>query len=724
MLLFLVCFVLFLIPNLFWGNLYLVGGDDTRLYYLFPHEFFNFSFKMTSDNAFGFLGGYYPKTSYTTLFLLISLLKMIPHINVQFLFYGLNLSFGFLSFYAFLGLWLPNKSSFNFFAKIVSSLFYILSTYLLNTFYTNQILSLSIVSAMPATLYFFFKSVLEKKIVYTVLSVLIISFFTVKLESTPWSFALLICLIPLFFVVFWNNKKRFITHGSVFIISFILLNMFWLAHLFYPLLPGNKADSNINFYSSSNDSALAYMIKQGTGIFGATNSLFNERNSALILHVTPLVLLKGIFIIVIVLAGIFLQKTTKIERKYYLVSLGCFLLAVFLFQPKMGGWGDDVFLFFNAHVPLFSMFRNMYDKFSFALAFMYAFVFYISLIILVKQIKRKELIALLLVIPTVLVIANASQFLFPTYQDNKFSFRISGVLNDDFSNLVDTIKNTHSTSRYLWLPFNYPSYIYVEDKYNKNHFYYGLSVLPMLADTSDYAGYLSFGSIVDPNLGKQIVDLIAQRKYDEVGHLFQILNVKYIIYNKQEIPDEGKAFLYSANMLEIQDKNFRNAILGEKIKDFGQRYSLYTINKKYDNEKIYLTQKDKKTTIKFNRRSDMEYDVWIDNLSTKNKLILQDLYNKNWDIFLIGGDKAVIYKNKSGVPANKNFANAWDISSQEIKDKFSKTFYSENKDGSINIHIKLYFDQLRIVAPADMISFISYIGLVGYVLVLFIKQKI
>src|SRR5215469_16338300 len=94
-----IAIVLFLIPNLFWGNLYLVGGDDSRLYYIFPKEFLNFAFKMTSDNALSYLGGYYPKSNFASLFFIIFLFKHIPFVNVQFFMYGLNLACGFIFFY-------------------------------------------------------------------------------------------------------------------------------------------------------------------------------------------------------------------------------------------------------------------------------------------------------------------------------------------------------------------------------------------------------------------------------------------------------------------------------------------------------------------------------------------------------------------------------------------------------------------------------------------------
>ena len=712
---------LFFIPNFFWGNLYLVGGDDTRLYYIFPKEFLNFAFKMTSDNALGFLDGYYPKSSYASLFFIIYLLKQIPFINVQFFMYGLNLAFGFIFFYAFLGIWVKDKTVKFFFAKVVASLFYIFSTYLINTFYTNQITAMYLVSAMPATLYFFFKSVLDKKVVYAIISVLYISIFSVKLESIPWSFALLICFIPLFLIVFLKNKKRFFYHVLIFVLCFVLLNMYWIAHLFYPVITGSST-SNVKYYSSNNQTTND-VIKISSGIFGEKNSIFNERDTNMVTNFSPKIAFKSVFLLLIIFAGMMLRKAQRKNQKIYLIAMACFLISVFFFQPKFGSKGDEIFIFLNNNLPLFSMFRNMFDKFSFALAFMYAFTFYAGLRIILEKVKNNILLVLLIISPLVIIIINAYSFTVPNYKDTTFSTRISGILNDDFTHLVQFIKNVHSSSRYLWIPITMPAYIYVEDKYNKNHFYYGLSPLTMLADTSDYAGYLSFGSIRNPTLGATILDLIKQKKYDEVGRIFQMINVDYIIDDKQQLPDEAKLFLYSQDMLAIQNYNFKKSLYGPKIKDFNNRYSIYKINPKFDSDKIYLKEGTKIQKVKFTRESDMEYDVWLTHVKTPTTLILQDFFNKNWIVILESQNKSVTYKNISNVSAKEGYANSWSISSEEIKKNFNRNFYRVNNDGSVNIHLKLYFGQLGILTPVNIISLIAYIGTVGLVLAYFIKQK-
>lgn len=149
---------LFMIPSLFWGGLYSVGGDDSRLYYIFPKEFLvNFVFKIISDNNLGTIASYSPRSFFAPIIFFIFLLKQVPFINAQLFMYGLNLGFGFLFFYLFLGIFIKNKSYYHFWIKIISGLFYIFSTYLTQTLYINQLLAIYLVSVVPCGLFFSLK---------------------------------------------------------------------------------------------------------------------------------------------------------------------------------------------------------------------------------------------------------------------------------------------------------------------------------------------------------------------------------------------------------------------------------------------------------------------------------------------------------------------------------------------------------------------------------------
>lgn len=703
--------VLFLIPQLFWGKLFIVGGDDSRLYYIFPQEFLNnFVFKITSDNILGTIAGYSPRSFFAPMIYLIFILKQISFLNVQLLMYGLNLGLGFLFFYLFLGIWIKNKKDYYTFIKIVSSFFYILSTYLINTFYVNQLLAIYLVFTIPCSLYFFLKSLEQKNVFLLLLSAVTFSLFSSTFNTLPWSVAIFIVLTPIFIYKFLEKKRIFISYVLIFSFVTILLNLHWILPLFYSYFNNTGSISALEYYSSEQfKTSSDTLIKGVSGIFSQLNTVFNERSTTIIKDFSALTFFKGIFILIIVSAGIFIKRTEISLKKYYLISLSCLLFAFFFFSPSFGNWSINIFVFLNEKIPFFSMFRNMYDKFSFALAFSYAFAFAISATILAERLKNRKYVFLFLVIVLIVIFFNARSFIFQMHNDTKTFNSISGIFTKEFYDLTQYVKNTESGSRLAWIPLNYPSYAYMEDAKNKGHFYFGTSPLSILTEKVDYTGYLSFGTGLDPDLGGKIFKAIEDKNYSYVGKVFQKLNINYIIDNKEKLPNQAKDFLYSGNMLKIQDKNFNNAILGKEIKNFDDRFILYEINSKYKSNLFYLTD-DKNSTykdyriVKFNQESNLKYYVSLNRVKGKQLLIFQDLYNRGWVLYLNNDRNNVLYQKQKNISLHDNFANGWIIDENEIKKQFNKEFYDENTDGSININLKLEFYPQKLVYIGGIVS--------------------
>src|SRR5258708_14415452 len=125
--LFAICIILFVVPFIIWGNTYLVGGDDTRLYYVFPLQFLkNYSFNIISDNTLaGAMTGYASVAYFAPVFFTIWLFKFIPFLITQIILYVLNLALGFLFCYKLINLWTPHENNKKFAGDIIASLFYV-----------------------------------------------------------------------------------------------------------------------------------------------------------------------------------------------------------------------------------------------------------------------------------------------------------------------------------------------------------------------------------------------------------------------------------------------------------------------------------------------------------------------------------------------------------------------------------------------------------------------
>ena len=228
----------FLMPNLLWGNLYIVGGDDSRLYYIFPFEYLkNFSFNVMSNNTLGGNMGYFPVSYSAPTVAVLALFKyLLPMWNTQLLAYGLIVSFGFVFFYLFLQQWLPSRTTFAFWSGIAASLAYILSPFITRTFFQHQLISIFLIMVLPACLTLFIAGVKRKNMGYIIASSLLYSFFSSTVFGFPWLLSVVFTLVPLCIYFFRRSGSYAWKALAIFIGVTIASNIYWIIHYIIPVL--------------------------------------------------------------------------------------------------------------------------------------------------------------------------------------------------------------------------------------------------------------------------------------------------------------------------------------------------------------------------------------------------------------------------------------------------------------------------------------------------------
>ncbi len=735
LLIFFISLLILLIPLFLWGNLYFVGGDDSKLYYLFPFEYFkNFTLSLVSDNQLGTLGNYFSQTYLSPFVLLILFLKNIFYfLNIQFFMFGLNLSLGFFFFYLLLGIWIKNKNWFDFWTKVIAGLTYIFSTFTAYTVWTSQLFGLYLISIFPLSLYLFILGVQENKLVFIVLDAILLAVMSATLFSVPWIIALVLASIPLLIYIFWQAKKRFIFFSVFFVLLIVLLNFHWLFHFFYAPYNSDKNKSDtISFVLSSetkktNEYLIREVSKHNEILYPLLNLFhkniqkdFNWNSYAIFSNWHERLLpLNLIFPLIVIFPFLILKKTKRIYKQLYLLALSSWLITLFFFTVNIGSWGLDLFLWFNKNIPGFVMFRNMFDKFAPAMAFSYAFLLGISIkIIFDQQNKNINTLLSLVLISTVLLVAKP--FIFGEYYKNQLwtttnTYTTLSDLNRDFYGLVTYISKMDTSSRFLWLPINTANYILIQDKKFSNHYYSGVSPLQFLTKKNDLDGLLSFPS----KFSQSLIDNILKQKTDPVVHFFQQMNVKYIIVNNDVSDELKKSYLYTyssrGDLYNAQNENLKKVILGRRIKDFGKRYSLYEINKSFSSEKIYLTEELNKlpnnfSQVIYKKRASYRYDIDIANLKGLKYLVFLDPHHKGWGLYFKSG-KVLIPEPDHLV---FDYANGWTIDSKYIRKNFPQEYYQENPDGSINLKLTLYFKPRDYFYPSIAVSIGTTIILLLY----------
>lgn len=712
LLIFTIVFLLFL-PILFWGSLRFVGGDDTELYYFFPFEYFqNFTLKLISENMLGVMGDYLPQHTISGFVLVVFFIKsLFPFFNNQLFLFGCNLAAGFFCFFIFLRLWMRENSKSSFFARYLASLFYVFSNFTIYTLWQTQLFSMYLVFIFPLSLYLFVRGVRENRPTFIVWNSILISIFSIVFLSLPWLLALLVSVTPLLAVFFWWHKKAFIKHLLLLLGLVFLLNIYWEIHVLYAPFSSDQKSGFVSHVISSdfrqeNRAIIAGVSERNSPLYPFFGLYHRRIQEDYVWHTLPIyqkwslpLLPINLLLLGILLSGFLLRKKSDVSYQVILLaSLIGWLITLYFFTVQIGSWGMNLFLWLNNTIPGFTMLRNMFDKFGLALAFSYAFILALSLKLVFDWfLKREKYFNGFLFSVGVLILINAYPFISGKFSfdrplwTTKNIFVTTNDFNEDFYSLVDYLKSMRDPSRFLWLPWENTNYIEIEDSKLENHFYTGVSPLLFLAQTSDLTGKLG----LPPLIGSDIVDAFYSNDYERASQNFQKLNAKYLIY-KNQIPREiADSYLYSAgkgSLFDRQGEEFKNVILGEKIKDFGERYSLYKINSRFANEKIYLTQDlnlfpESFSQVTYLKKASYEYKVRIRGLHGSSNLVFLDPYHKQWDLlfsdgspFLDGSQELVF-----------GYANGWNINSDWIQKSFPEGSYTVNPDGSINLDLTLYF---------------------------------
>lgn len=712
--------LIFLIPNLFWGGLYIVGGDDGRFYYIFPLEYLkNFSFNIISNNTLGGNMGYLPVSySAPTVFVLLLLKTVFPFWNTQLLAYGFILSFGFMFFYLFLQEIISERSLYLFWCRIFASLFYIFSLYMTKTFFQHQLISMYSIMVLPVCLYLFIVGIKKRNLRYIVASSLFYSIFSSTLYGLPWLLPAVLMMAPFLFY-FQRNAVSFSLKAVGIFIGFTLLcNTYWIIHYIIPVITHSGGDVFVNHllsdnYRQQNDAAIAAITNLNSPVNQLVSYLrtsWSDREGISLFEA-----IGAVYLLVILYAGSILNTIKKSGRELYIVVTTGFCITLFFVTPNFGELNLKIFQFLNNTVPLFVMFRNMYDKFALAMAFQYALAVYIALYIFNESRMQNIYKYFVLFVLLVVTVIKAYPYVFIKYNDDEFSTRITGAFNREFIDLMGYIKKTPTTSRFLWYPMTYPGYIVIGDSAGSNHFYSGLSLMQVLSQKSDIAGYYGIQTPSDTQINSKIYSLLKEKNFDEVGKRLQQQNIGYVIENKEYPPDISLKFLNENGFMSSQSAEYLAAITGEKIKEFGSRYTLYSINKKYQAPTVYVTSSlendaSEKIPVKYNKNPDGSYEITVDHLDSTKYLVFSEPYNSLWEINILRNGHTQLVNEKHALV--NDFGNSWKLDPQELFTDYPQSVI-KNDDGTYTMNLRISFKPMMYTRPAILFSvLVCLLGLI------------
>ena len=751
---FIVIFLLALPYLLFDGKLFL-GGDDTRLFYSYPLEFIKYMnfYSWNNISSIGTNNSNQYLLPFLTFWYLLSLFIQ-SKVALHYLAFSFPLILGFIYFQK------AAKEFFSFDEKnnaevFIGSLFYIFSPILIINQLFIFLTTMWLIGLIPIVGYYLSRY-LKNNIFSELFKASVWCFvFSSALFSIPWILGFILpLLVGIFFLVFMSKKEKILMTSKKIVkfFSFIFLTQsFWILSFIFSYLNIDKNSFAYRVISKGvQDTFTPTVLATATGtIIYPLLGLFHRQipfdfgwalKDVFVNFYDKTFFLNSLYIFIVFIAILNYKKILdKDKRKIFIFLLISFTTSLYLFTINIGPL-KNIFLFFK-FIPGFVMFRNFYDKFAPGFVIIYSLLIVISLYIIRKKFKSYLVIYIVTILLIFLNFSTVRATVNSPLWGTKDIYRTI-TISEEYLNFMNMVKNrVPSTDNILTLPFGTSIYSVIKDK-NTNNVYVGVSPVKIFSGVNDLSGHLSFNYSPEADT---IDGFILNSDYKNLSKALFMHNVNYVFVTKNIPPEVKNTWIFDQQMLKEENSNFLGQIIGKRIiVSSNNNYELYEtkrMNSLINSKNIY-----------FQKISPVEYKIYLKNVSKNQILDFMDSYHGGWKLYL---DKSpnlnfcvnpIINSFTNSTQCNEEntlfkisdinyflikpvfdsshkmingFYNEWTINPEYIRNNFNKNYYIENKDGSLDIEMTLYFKPQTYFYLGAVVTFFSFFFGVIYL----IKKK-
>lgn len=744
----LACIFFLILPYLLFDGKYFIGGDDTRLFYLYPNEwllnigiyswYHLSSYSISNPNQFIIPFLYIISLIYKVLYS-----KLI----VSYLFFSLPLVLGLWGFMGLLNELFPNYK--NRTEIFIGSLFYTISPILIVNQLSVFLYAVWIMALAPLLMYFMYKYILSGEKITLVYSLTIFLFFSIAFLSVPWILGFILPLIISLFLYSVLYKEYFrpiyFVRFIIYIGLLVLSQSYWFIPFFlnFAVIKHGSFSSGVLSQSLSNSFTSTV---QSTALGNILYPLLNifHREIAFEFKWQLVSIFKSFYdkywwlnltYVSLFIAGLFFYKKIKIvDRRKYLFFLFTFIISLFLFTVNIDIL-KNVFML-GGMIPGFGMFRNFYDKFAFGFVFFYSLFFTVSLIIINDKLKKfSSFINVVIFLIIIINIIPIKQIVNKPIWKTKDVYSVITIPNEYTNFMKDIRERIKTSSSILSLPYNIAAYSFIKDT-NTNNVYAGTSPVLLLTGLNDFSGDLSFAGTDSAAFKNALLN----KNNDQIQAVFQKYAINYIFITNNLSKEFLNSYLFEQKMLAVKNIDLLASINGKLIVSSSKgNYQLYRVK--------HLTPLISGKNVVFERISPTKFKITIKDLKGNESLIYRDTYNGDWKLFpdvassVKNCNVVITYANYTTSECAKennftfeelqylfrkpipdtyhkpfnDFGNSWNIDYAYIKDHINSDMYTTNKDGSINISFTMYFVPQIYFYIGTAISLLTFLCLGGYV---------
>ncbi len=695
--------LLILLPFfLFDGRLFL-GGDDTRFYMVYPREILN-SFTLYSWNNISSLPYYIPNHYWLPFVFVGSVIDSILNSKLILSYFSFSavLVLGFIYFQKFIRQLIGEEYSIAF----VTGLIYLLSpiTLVSLSFFLAPVWLIALV---PIVAYYYICYLRWGKIVDIIKVVAWSILLSFVFFSIPWILGLLLPLFlgMIFFLIFVENPfKSLLKRSLIFVFFIISSQLFWLIPFAASLVSGGQTSLGQKIVST--DLATSY---RNTILSTATDNIvyplltmyhrrmvfeFGWHLKDIFLnyfdHVLPL---SAIFPVVLLLGIIKYNRVFEIgKKKMFIFLLASFISVLYLCTVNVG-FLKNVFILLG-YLPGFAVLRNFTDKFALAFIFIYATLLSFCFLAIKKSYKLYA-ITLLATLAVVLInfVPVKRMISAPLWKTNN-TYTTVNLPKEYISFIKKTKLTIPSTTNIIALPQNITAYSIITEDNGRNA-YVGTSPLKFFTGINDLTGTDSYPSFIS----QEIQRLIVKRDYSNLLTLFTQINAGYLMVTNNAPREVKDSYLYDRDYLKFQDKQLIDSIVErEVVRSSKGNYVIY----KLKNSSSIISSGAR---LEYKKISPVDYEIKLSSLSGNKDLFFKETYHRGWSLYVAKKNQnheSSDFKFDFLLPLSKPvftashvgqlpYGNKWVINGDVIKNDFAKDYYTENKDGSIDVKLHLYF---------------------------------
>jgi hypothetical protein len=639
--------LLFLLPYWLFDGQFFIGGDDSRLFYVYP-ELWMKNIAWSSWFHLSSTGQHNPQQFIIPILTVFSVAaKFLPPLVVLNMAFSSPLALGFIFFRKMLHALIGEEpaSVDARWASVLGGMFFIMSPILWVITIAAFLYAAWLVALLPILLFCFIKYIRTDRLGYAVYGAISSAILALALFSVPWFLGAVMPVAAGLAVCALLSGRSEVTAALkktlVFLGALISVQCFWLLPLVMSVLDGSGSFGRAAFSTETQDTFTPTVV----GTMFHNNVLFPLLNlfhrsivfdfnwmvkSAFITVYDNMLVLNLVFIAAVLWVLIAHPPSLRMTEKRILYALlVAFLTSLFLFTVNIGPL-RHVFLLFR-EVPGFGMFRNAYDKFAPGFVLIYATLAGFSLWIILsghmreRRWRKSGLVLVWVVVLFINALPIKGLVNKPLWTTK--NIRTLAGIPKEYEEFLGRVRlRVPATDAVLTVPFAFPAYMVVRD-HGSDNVYAGASPVKVLSGVDDYAGFLSFSS----QEAQRFFQVVERRDLEEAARFLRDHNINYVLVAR-DIPQEVmQSYLFTAypGQVEFQEKLFSwllPNVLGERVAtSTNGAYELYQAK----NRTSLLESKG----LTFKRIGLVKYRIRLSNASAPQLLEFRDSFGLGWRLY-------------------------------------------------------------------------------------------